>query len=373
MKDMGLPEGPVFGNGVCSRPVVILFCDDSTLFFALRMRAVLQAVERPVRVDLAWYADESALSYRQMSQLLPEGPARVLTRKGLEALAFDPWVAAIITSRVFRPLHLALNGQARRLQGGRPCVVAFLGGLDFNPEAGFARRRNCDAVYLFPASAQATFRATQGDTAWQDLGFGHPAFLRPLGPARPADTGDITFFAQALSPSTRRGRMHMLQVMAAIARRNPHRRVWIKLRHLPHENRAHLHREKHGYPGLLAQLPDAPPNLMLTATTMDEVLQTTALGITCTSTAAIDLLREGLPVMVHLDYVDAYRDPLTGPMRRLFEGSNLITPLEDLLQLRAPVVDPDWLASMLCPRDLGDRVMDTIARFEVRPFQTPVI
>jgi hypothetical protein len=372
MKDVVSHQQPLFVTHPIRRPIVILFCDDSTLFFALRMRSVLVAANPDLPIDLAWYVDESILSYRQMSQLLPAGPTRVLTKKALELLVLDPSVQAIITSRVFRPLQIALNAQVRRLQAGRPCVIAFLGGLDFSPEAGFARRKNCDAVYLFPICAEAAFRASQSDTSWQETGFGHPAFLRPDGLSEHKAKSDITFFAQALSPSTKSGRLHMVRALAAIARRNPTRRVWIKLRHLPHENRAHLHREKYDYPGLLACLPDVPSNLMLTSLSMDDILETTALGITCTSTAAIDLLREGLPVMVHLDYVDAYRDPLVEPMRRLFAGSNLITSLDDLLHLRARAVNEDWLATMLCPRDLGQRVMETVTRFESRPFQIMV-
>ena len=81
------------------------------------------------------------------------------------------------------------------------------------------------------------------------------------------------------------------------------------------------------------------------------------------------MVRAGVPAMVHLDFIDNYRDPLVEPMRKLFRGSNLITPLGDMLERRAQAPDPAWVEKMLCPRDLGDRVMQTVARFEARPFQ----
>lgn len=360
-----------------ARPVLILFSDDSTLFFALRMRDCLQAADPELEIQMGWVVAEDALSYRQMEQLLPEGPDLAIHGKGaFEALLLARSHRAILTSRVYRQLGGQLQRKVMRAARERPCVIAFLGGLDFFPEQGYFNRRNCDGVYLFPASEIPTYEqraASWEERMWQEVGFGHPTFLRPEiePPADLATRRDIYFFTQALSPSTRRGRLHMLEAMAAIARANPDHRVWIKLRHLPHENQQHLHLEKHDYPGLLNDLQDPPANLRLTACTMDEALENAALGITCTSTAAIDVLRAGVPCMVHLDFVDNYVDPLVEPMRRLFAQSGVITALEDMLNLRAQAPNPAWVEDMFCPRDLGDRILQTVARFNERPFQVP--
>ncbi|HCQ57671.1 MAG TPA: hypothetical protein DIU10_07185 [Sulfitobacter sp.] len=360
------------GRGCVRRPIVILFSDDSTLIFARRMREVLQAAELDCAVEMAWFTDESALSYRQITQLLPQGPDRVLDGKKLVSLMRDATVRAIFTSRIYRGMQQPLNSPAARWSGNRPCILSFLGGLDFFPAQGFARRGNCDGVYMFPRSAidDYTQQVGQHTQGWQEIGFGHPSVMRPDGPpADLADRRDIYFFTQALSPSTLRGRLHMLRVMAAIAKANPERRVFIKLRHLPSENRQHLHLEKYDYPGLMAQLGPLPPNLLLTDITMEEALETAALGITCTSTAAMDLLRAGLPCMVYLDFVDAYRDPLVPPMRKMFQGSGVITSTEDLLNLKPGALNPQWLEDMFCPDDLGARVLETLDRFHARDFQ----
>jgi len=357
------------------RPVLLLFSDDSTLFFALRMRACLQAEDPDLKVEMGWVVAENALSYRQMAQLLPEGPDIALPGKtAFRELMLARRYRAIVTSRVYGALRIQLQNTALHLTAGRPCVVAFLGGLDFFPLKGRANRRYCDGVFLVPRSEIAAFEAQAedwDDRMWQELDFGHPSFLTPTPPAPDQQTQrrDIYFFAQALSPSTRRARLHMLRAMAAIARANPDRQVWIKLRHLPDENRQHLHQEKYDYTSLMDALPDVPENLQLTACTMDEALANAGLGITCTSTAAIDVVRAGVPCMVHLDFVDNYLDPLVAPMRQLFADSGLITSLEDMLCLRTQDPAQEWLDEMFCSRDLGQRVLAMVERFDKRPFQ----
>lgn len=363
----------MIGNAGCaSGPVLLPFCDDSTLFFARRMRDCLRQADPDLLVHMGLVAEGNALSDRQMEQLLPEGPDMVIDGdKGFHNLFHGGAYRALITSRIYIPLDTELRAAVARGEAGgagRPCVLGFLGGLDFFPQTGYHRRRLCDVVYLFPRREMATY--AKWSKGWdenrpQDIGFGHPTFLTPhvLPPEELATRKDIYFFAQALSPSTRRGRLHMLQAMAAIARANPERTVWIKLRHLPGENRQHLHLERYDYPGLLKSLPNAPENLRFTACTMDEALERAALGITCTSTAAIDVLRAGVPCMVHLDFVDNYVDPLVEPMRRLFAGSGVITSLEDMLHLRAPLPNADWVDDMFCPRDLGARVLEAVRAF----------
>lgn len=354
--------------------IVIPFSDDSTLIFALRMRACLEAAGSPHKVDLAWFAGENALSERQMAQLLPEGADMALTKWDFETLLSDPAFHAVITSRVFRPLAELMEDDFTKARAGRACVVAFLGGLDFFPNQGYARRKMCDAVYVFPKPEVDRFdRATGGPAAfWREVRFGHPTFLRPEAAPAPQDglpEGDIYFFAQAISPPSREGRLHLLRILRALAWAHPERDVYLKLRHLPGENARHLHQERFAYPDLLGDLGDIPPNLKITADTMEEVLPRVGLGITCTSTAAIDLVRAGVPTQVYLDFADAFLDPLVAPMRRLFAKSGLIASLEDVLALRAGTPDPDWLEGMFCPRDLGADVLATIERFHGRAFQ----
>lgn len=360
------------------RPVMLLFSDDSTLFFALRMRECLRDAAPDLKIQMGWVVAENALSYRQMAELLPEGPDMALHGKtAFEDLFLARSHKAILTCRVYGPLRDQLRRTLMHVTAERPCVIAFLGGLDFFPEVGYSRRRDCDGVFIFPKSELETFEkqvSAWPNRMWQHVGFGHPSFVMPeqLKPKDLAARRDIYFFTQALSPSTRRGRLHMLKAMASIARANPDHTIWIKLRHLPEENQQHLHIEKYDYPKLLAELPNAPQNLMMTACTMDEALANAALGITCTSTAAIDVVRAGVPCMVHLDFVDNYLDPLVEPMRKIFVRSSLITSLEDMLHLRSQPPDHKWVEDIFCSRDLGQRVLEVVVQYESRPFQTPI-
>jgi hypothetical protein len=354
--------------------ILLPFLDDSTLFFARAMRALLAAEgARPV---MARIGDAGDLSDRQLQQVLPEGPDITIAAADLAAgpagggralAGFD----AVVTCRVMQALFDLMAAPGFRDAPQRPAIVAFTGGLDFSPQRGFANRLGCDVVFVQSAAAVDAYRSAAraaGVRHWQHVGFGHP-FLMVPGPdaARPdqiARRSEVWFFAQAISPRTRPGRVHMLRVLAAIARHHPDRQVWLKLRHLPGENAAHLHREAWPYPDLMADLPGGcPPNLGITACTMDEALSRAGLGITCTSTAAADLLQANIPTMVHLDFIENYLDPLVPAMRRMFAGSGLMTPLERVLALQPQAPAPGWLAGFLCPRDLGAQVLAAIAAF----------
>lgn len=356
--------------------LLLPFCDDSTLIFAVRMRDVLLKNVPKSQIALGLYVPEQTLSRQQFERLLPDGDFITLNKDSLLQVAENGQYDAILTSRVYRSLANALKTPTFKHLRHRARVISFLGGLDFFPERGYANRTPCDGVFLFPHSEIKIFTdfaaqqsSSNSNLAPPRVGFGHPAFLKPSEKALDNlnDRKDIYYFAQAISPLTRRGRRHVLEAMVALAEAYPDRTIWIKLRHLPNENTKHLHREKHDYPSLLETFfPDAPSNLKITACTMDEAMQDAAIGITCTSTAAIDLIREGLPTMVYLDYVDNYMDPLAPAMRRIFKDSGLITPLEDLLHLRTQPPKADWVEQMFCPRDLGTRVLDMIAQLQTR-------
>ncbi|WP_172300532.1 DUF6716 putative glycosyltransferase [Pseudoruegeria sp. HB172150] len=350
--------------------ILLPFSDDSTLFFVQRMRAVLEG--HGCELCTAWLTSGSPLSYRQLTAVLPEGPDILLLAEAFRQVTPLQEFDAIVTSRVFAPLRDMLKKAHLRHMAGRPCVIAFQGGLDFDPERGFANRSRTDSLFIVPKGDIARYRAVAErlDAGAQYLGFGHPTFLGP--PPVPEDLAarrDVVFFAQALSPATRAGRLFVLRMLAAVARAHPERTVWIKLRHLPHENRDHLHREELPYPELIAALPGpCPANLRLTAEPMDDVLARAGIGITCTSTAAVDLVRAGVPALVFLDYAENYLDPLVPPMRRLFAESGLIAGVEEVLQLCPKTPETPWLETFfICPEALAAQVLEAVAAFRQRP------
>lgn len=358
--------GIVPARAVAPPRILLPFVDDSTLFFALRMRDVLSGLHcHPV---LTWVADDPALSQRQLLAHLPYGPDAVVRAAVFRDPAHLPGIDAIVTSRLFGPLRDMVRRRDVMWRGDRPVVLAFQGGLDFAPETGFRNRAHADAIWVVPQDDMDACRAAVAGIAppWQHIAFGHPAFLRPDPVVMPRPSRDLWFFAQAISPVSRRGRMHMLRLLAALARADATRTVWVKLRHLPGENGRHLHRERWDYPGLLATLRDPPRNLCLSDVPMDEALSRAGLGLTCTSTAAADLIREGVPTQVYLDYEENYLDPLMPGMRRLFGDSGVVSTLDDVLSGTFRQPDPAWIARMFCPPDLGARVLDCIADLRAR-------
>lgn len=365
--------GRVPARAIPAPRLLLPFVDDSTLFFALRMRDCLAGL--PCDPVLAWVADDPALSDRQLLAHLPQGPDAVLRRDAFRDPVHLPGIDAIVTSRLFGTLRDMVRRRDILWRGDRPVVLAFQGGLDFVPETGFRNRAHADAIWVVPQGDVDACRAVVDGTAppWQQVAFGHPAFLHPRTPAIPRASRDLWFFAQAISPVSRRGRVHMLRLLAAIARADATRTVWVKLRHLPGENSRHLHRERWDYPGLLAGLRNPPPNLRLSDVTMDDALSRAGQGLTCTSTAAIDLIREGVPTQVYLDYEENYLDPLVPGMRRLFAGSGVVATLDDVLAGSFRPPGADWLARMFCPPDLGARVLDCIARLRARDLGRAVL
>ena len=342
--------------------IFLPFVDDSTLIFASAMDRLLQPL--PCETTLAYVIGFGSISDRQMASYLPDGPQKTLTADAF----LDPktlGIDAIVSSRLVPPILMMLGVQ----RGGglglghpdRPQVIAFQGGLDFTPRRGFAHRRAADGVFLISQdhmNLYGTWRAAEGLPP-QKTKQGHPAFLRPQGLPEPRGRA-ITFFAQAISPLTRRARLHIVQVLAAMARRDPSRPVRIKLRHLRDENQQHLHRERWDYASLVDNLDDRPRNLELLAGPMEEALSDTGLGLTCTSTAAADLVSARIPTMVHLDYIENYFDPLAPPMAALFEDSGLIHSLEDVLHERWTAPSEPWINRMFCGQDLGEQVLAMI-------------
>lgn len=345
-----------------SQRLLLPFIDDSTLFFAIRMRDLLRPLD--CQIDLAWLTDKTALSQRQLAENLPEGPDLVITNPAFKTPRNFDGYDAIVTSRIYGPLRDMMKRVPVKMSADRPVVVSFQGGLDFTPLKGFANRETADAVFIVPASDIPKFHefAKSQNFGWQHVEFGHPSFIRPATLQRDSTSArDIYFFAQAISPISLKARRHIVDVLCVLAKRNPDRDVYIKLRHLPGENKGHLHLEKYNYPDLLRKyFPSAPPNLKVTACTMDEALERSFIGITCTSTAAIDLVRAGVPTQVYLDYVENYMDPLHPPMRQLFESSNLIASLTEVMEGVTRTPDQAWLEDMFCPDDLGNKVLSAI-------------
>ncbi|MFD6888946.1 DUF6716 putative glycosyltransferase [Streptomyces sp. NPDC059957] len=149
----------------------------------------------------------------------------------------------------------------------------------------------------------------------------------------------VVFAVQPSVPDTRADRAYLLRRAAEHARLHPGREVLIKLRSRPGEHTTHL--EELPYQRLAEQLPGGlPSNCRLVYGNMGEVLDTTDLLVTVSSTAALESLHRGIPTAVLTDL--GVRETLGN---HHFLGSGCMASWTQLDAGLLPKADPDWLAA----------------------------
>jgi hypothetical protein len=112
--------------------------------------------------------------------------------------------------------------------------------------------------------------------------------------ATPAGS-DLVFAAQAVVPAERADRLRIARLLVRAATADPGRRVVVKLRAAPGEQQTHA--EQDGYPELLATLGPLPANLVTSTAPMGRALATAEGLVTVSSTAAIEAVAAGIPVI----------------------------------------------------------------------------
>lgn len=144
---------------------------------------------------------------------------------------------------------------------------------------------------------------------------------------------DLVFAAQALVPAERHERAELAQILREAALADPTRRVVVKLRSRVGEVETHLERD--GYTELLA---DRPSNLVFSHEPMAEALATAEGLLTVSSTAAVEAIARGIPVIA-LDTFGVHK-PL---LNTVFTGSGLLGGAEDVIARRFKHPDPQWM------------------------------
>lgn len=347
--------------------IALPFQEDTSLIFASKIAA--DFVRRGHSVEFIRVIDHNGpdgISERQFHQNL--GYTRFETVQMDDLLTNQTLMCAdaVVVSRVVQPMRDALANASFKERRDRPCFLAFHAGLELSPQRGWENRKDFDAYFMNKQLHAKRFIRSYRSKYWRHVSFGHPYAMLP-DTQRQSASGNIYFFTQAISPTSLRSRQHIVRVLAAIARANPERSVYLKLRHLPHENAVHMHREKYDYPGIMERLAEkTPPNLKLTDCSMADALEDAAYCITCTSTAAIDAISAGVPVAAYIDYVDFRSDRLREPFRAEFDASGVITSLNDLLELRFAYPVEEWMSTRFRGADLFDEIEAVVAAFPGR-------
>lgn len=156
----------------------------------------------------------------------------------------------------------------------------------------------------------------------------------PFLERRPSTGTDVVLAAQALVPRTLREREHLVSCFVEAARAHPHRRFVLKVRAVAGEQQTHVER------WALDSLPpmrDAPANLVVRAGPMSAALDTAGALVSVSSTALIEAVARGIPVLAIDDYgVDEAH------INTVFRGSGFLGPTSDLIAARFRTAATAW-------------------------------
>ncbi|WP_194408735.1 DUF6716 putative glycosyltransferase [Microbacterium cremeum] len=163
----------------------------------------------------------------------------------------------------------------------------------------------------------------------------------PFARSRPgrraaAEGTDLVFATQAKVPADRADRLRIARMLVRAAEADPGRRVVVKLRAATGEHQTHV--EQDGYPELLASLGPLPPNLVTSTAAMGDALDAAEGLVTVSSTAAIEAIARGVPVIA----LDTF-----GVSPRLINetlaDADLLGSEDDVVARRFRHPDPEWL------------------------------
>ncbi|WP_143231570.1 DUF6716 putative glycosyltransferase [Agromyces cerinus] len=231
----------------------------------------------------------------------------------------------------------------------RPVLVSGFPGLTIPAEPkAIVYREQVDLIVLHSRREVREFRAN-ADRLGAAVGFGLATL--PFLPdeaatdvAADAQRTDLVFAAQAKVPAAREDRVRLLGWLAAAARRHPTRRVVVKVR--ARRGEAQTHAEAFDFGELLGD-PEVrralggtlPPNLVVEDGPMAVHLARAAGLVTVSSTAVLEAVALGLPVLL----VDEF-GVTPKLINTVFDGSGLFGGADALAdwELRHP--NAEWLA-----------------------------
>ena len=227
----------------------------------------------------------------------------------------------------------------------RPVVVTGLPGISIPAtRKAVVYRLQCDLFVVHSRREVREFGALSART-----GYAHHYALATLPFARGAEVGagrvaggraragtDLVFAAQAKVPADRADRLRIAQLLVRAAEADPSRRVVVKLRAAEGEHQTHA--EQDGYPELLAALGPLPANLVTSTAPMRDALSAAEGLVTVSSTAAIEAIARGIPVIA----LDTF-----GVSARLINetlaDADLLGSEDDVVARRFRHPDPEWL------------------------------
>ncbi|GAA1506359.1 hypothetical protein BJ978_000059 [Agromyces terreus] len=333
------PGGGLAGDAdAAGRRLLVVADSDSYVKWGAALASKLPA---PWRVDLVVLASPVQPSATQLAHALagtafsPER-TRVVHLDELDGLvdALDPH-AVLLSLR--GPFVRVVAPRLER-RPNRPVLVSGFPGLTIPavPKA-VVYREQTDLVVLHSRREVREFRANAAE-----LGIGTVfalatlPFLLTERPHAASDRSDVVFAAQAKVPAAREDRVHLLAGLAELARRQPARRVVVKVR--ARSGEAQTHAEAYDYAELMPEV-DAPANLVIEDGPMAEKLAHAGALVTVSSTAALEAVSLEIPALLVDDYGVS-----PAMINTVFEGSGLLGSVDELVAGAFRAADASWLA-----------------------------
>ncbi|MFE1555999.1 DUF6716 putative glycosyltransferase [Streptomyces sp. NPDC058734] len=332
------PAGP--------RIAVLADSDTRWKWGALTARRLAPGDHRVTGYLLRGRATPTARQLGEAGVAADAAPAEVTCAEFLSELVggrerHDVVVLALVGGAVQAVLH-----GARALwpePAARPVFVTGYVGVVYEKLAdGLLLRHGADLVLANSRHDAARFRAVYEGAGADPAAVTETALPFLDGaPYEPAGnrTHRVVFAVQPSVPEGRADRAYLLGRAAGHARLHPDREVLVKLRSRPGEHTTHL--EEHPYQRLAERLPGGlPPNCRLVYGHMGEVLDTTDLLVTVSSTAALESMHRGVPTAVLTDL--GIREALGN---QHFLGSGCLTSWDELDAGLLPKADPAWTSA----------------------------
>ncbi|MEI3866504.1 DUF6716 putative glycosyltransferase [Microbacterium sp. CCNWLW134] len=284
-------------------------------------------------------SDDQLRAALTTSGLPADAVVRLTLAQLRESVADDPPDVVIIGAR--GPLARVLVRLLATLPG-RPVVVTGLPGISVPAtRKALFYRQGADLFVVHSRRERTEFAALSVTTglrhrfALATLPFAAAA-ARAGGQGHARGATDIVFAAQAIVPSDRDDRLRLAVMLRRLASADDSRRVVIKLRAAEGEHQTHLERD--AFPELLRSLGEPPENLVLSTAPMQAALDQAAGLVTVSSTAAIEAIARGIPVLA----LDTF-GVSPALINVVFEGSGLLGGEDDLLAGRFRLPSTSWL------------------------------
>ncbi|MEJ1154027.1 DUF6716 putative glycosyltransferase [Microbacterium marmarense] len=259
-------------------------------------------------------------------------PAHAVSRLTLDAfhqqLTGDPPDAVLVAAR--GPLARVIARLVATIEP-RPVIVTGLPGISIPAtRKALLFRAQCDLFVLHSHREIASFThlasSQNFDSRFALASLPFAARARVADTSHPRGT-DLVFAAQAIVPLERHDRLEVAALLIRAAKANPSRQVVLKLRGAKGEHQTHS--ESLPLADLIDELGGAPENLVISTGPMRRALSTAEGLVTVSSTAAIEAIALGVPVIA-LDSFGVSPELIN----EVFDGSGLYGSDDDVVHRR---------------------------------------